>query len=194
MYNSYHPLVKSRDEIWREVRGDRAIRPPKPLEVFEIKDPKLYCEFHNSAGHTTRDCLALKEELERMARDKNMWKFKQKFVANRVDRDDRRKQPYNIDRGSYGKKCSPEEERDTIHKEETTHAVVHVIRAKTPTILFISEGQASGGDTDRKRRRYVNNLPRASIFKVEKKFPGFDNTIFLTAVTMGMCVTLMTMP
>jgi hypothetical protein len=127
----------------------------------------------------------LKEELERLARDKNMWKFIQKFVANRVDRNDRRKQPYSTGRGGYGKKYSPERERDTTHKEETIHAAVNVIRAKTPTILVISGGQASGGDTDRKRRRYINNLPRALIFKVEKKFPGFDNTLFFNNSDYG---------
>ena len=176
MFNSYHPLIKPRDEIWQEIKEDRTIRHPRPLEVFEIKDPKQYCEFHNSVGHSTRDCLALKEELERMARDRNMWKFFQKFVANRVDKDDRRKQPYNTNRG-YGKKYSPENEREDDRKEEAPPEV-HVIREQTPTILIISGGHASGGDTDRKRRRYVNHLPKAAVFQIEKKFPCFDNTIY----------------
>jgi hypothetical protein len=57
--------------------------------------------------------------------------------------------------------------------------------SSNPTILVISRDQALGGDTDRKRRRYIYNPPRASLFKVEKKFPGFDNTIFFDSNDYG---------
>jgi hypothetical protein len=72
IYNTYHSLSKPRKEILQEIRGDPNLRFPCQLEVFEIKDPTRYCEFHNSKGHDTRDYVALKDELERLTRDKNM--------------------------------------------------------------------------------------------------------------------------
>jgi hypothetical protein len=51
--------------------------------------PNLYAfTFHNSKGHDTRDCIALKDELERLARNKNMWAFVQKFIINYVWKSD----------------------------------------------------------------------------------------------------------
>jgi hypothetical protein len=54
------------------------------LEVFEIKDPAKFYEYHNSKGHDTRICIAVKDELERLAQDKNIRTFVQKFVTNYV--------------------------------------------------------------------------------------------------------------
>jgi hypothetical protein len=67
--------------ILREIHSDPNLRLPKRLEVFEIKDPTWFCESHNSKGHDTRDCIALKDELERLARDKNMWAFYKSLLS-----------------------------------------------------------------------------------------------------------------
>jgi hypothetical protein len=89
-------LSKPREKILREIRADSNLRFPSQLEVFKIKNPARYCEFHNNKGHDTQDCVALKDELERLARDKNMWIFIQKFVTNYVrKRDTGRAKPYN---------------------------------------------------------------------------------------------------
>jgi hypothetical protein len=68
-------LNKLREEILWEIWADPNLRFPNRLKVFKIKDPARFCEFHNSKDHDTRDCIALKDELERLARDKNMWGF-----------------------------------------------------------------------------------------------------------------------
>ena len=57
------------------------------MEVFEVKDDRKYCEFHNGRGHDTGDCVALKDELERLVRDRDLWYFFNRFVANRVRND-----------------------------------------------------------------------------------------------------------
>jgi hypothetical protein len=89
-------LSKPREKNLREIRADPNLRFPSLLEVFEIKDPTRFCEFHNSKGHDTRDCIALKDELERLARDKNMWAFIQRFVTNYVWKSDTgRAKPYD---------------------------------------------------------------------------------------------------
>jgi hypothetical protein len=88
IYNTYHSLNKPREEILREIRVNPNLRFPSRLEVFEIKDPARFCEFHNNKGHDTRDCIALKDELERLAQDKNVWAFIQRFVTNYVWKSD----------------------------------------------------------------------------------------------------------
>jgi hypothetical protein len=42
---------------------------------------------------------------------------------------------------------------------------------------MISGEIASWGDSDRKRRRYANSLSKAQVFKIEKRFSGFDTPI-----------------
>jgi hypothetical protein len=46
-------------------------------------------------------------------------------------------------------------------------------------------GIASGGDSDRKRRRYANNLGKAQVFKIEKRFLGFDAPITFFGADFG---------
>jgi hypothetical protein len=70
VYNTYRSLSKSQEQIIRQICYDPNLRPPERLEVFKIKDPARFYEFHNNKGHDTRDCIALKDELKRLAMDK----------------------------------------------------------------------------------------------------------------------------
>jgi hypothetical protein len=88
IYNTYHSLNKAREEILREIWADPNLRFLSRQEVFEINVPTMFCEFHNNKGHDTRDCIALKDKLERLARDKNVCAFIQRFVTNYVWKSD----------------------------------------------------------------------------------------------------------
>jgi hypothetical protein len=50
---------------------------------------------------------------------------------------------------------------------------------------MISGGIASGGHSDRKRRRYANNLSNKQVFKIEKRFAGFDVPITFSDADFG---------
>jgi hypothetical protein len=65
-------LSKPQEEILQEIHSDQNLRFSDMLEVFEIKDPVRFCEFHNSKDHDIRYYIALKDELKRLAWDKNM--------------------------------------------------------------------------------------------------------------------------
>ena len=52
-------------------------------------------------------------------------------------------------------------------------------------INLISGGPASGGDSERKRKRYCSQLDRLSTFKVEKRFPNCDLPISFTEEDWG---------
>jgi hypothetical protein len=91
-------------------------------------------------GHTTRDCIALKDEIERLARDRNMWRFIQKFINNRIG--GRRPPPNDKNRNYNSKKDDNPRDKDDGNKG------VHHVRGQTPIINVIAGGKASGGDTN----------------------------------------------
>jgi hypothetical protein len=77
--------------------------------------------------------------------------------------------PQNPQRGG-------EPPRDRTPNRAHTHRTNYV-REETPTIHMISGGIASGGDSDRKWRRYANNLSKWQALKIEKRFAGSNAPI-----------------
>ena len=59
------------------------------------------------------------------------------------------------------------------------------VRGQTPIINVIAGGKASGGDTNRKRRRHSSSLYCMNVFQIEKRFQGFDNPITFEASDYG---------
>jgi hypothetical protein len=60
------------------------------------------------------------------------------------------------------------------------------IQEKTPTIHMISERIASRGDSNRKWRRYTDDLSKGKVFKIEKHFSRFDTPIAFSSVDFGL--------
>ncbi|XP_057452841.1 uncharacterized protein LOC130744695 [Lotus japonicus] len=68
-YDSYTPLNSSLSRILREkASADLRDRPPPLLTRGDKLDSKRFCEFHDSPGHNTDECLNLKDKVEELIR------------------------------------------------------------------------------------------------------------------------------
>ena len=85
----------------KDIWDDKNLRWPAPINVSHVpKTDERFCEFHNARGHDTKDCISLKDEIERLVRDEDLWYFFNKFVKKRVKDDNPRRQPYLQTEGS----------------------------------------------------------------------------------------------
>ena len=66
-YDSYTPLSAPRAQILMEIEGAEYLRRPPPLKAKGL-DRRRYCRFHRGHGHTTEQCIQLKDEIEALIR------------------------------------------------------------------------------------------------------------------------------
>jgi len=68
-FTEYTPLAMSREKIFAEIAvadlAEAGVKPPKaPLQERKGVDKTKYCRFHKCHGHTTDDCIHLKDAIE----------------------------------------------------------------------------------------------------------------------------------
>ncbi|XP_074348919.1 uncharacterized protein LOC141687513 [Apium graveolens] len=88
--SNYTPLAASIDHIF-EVNKDRGIfKKPDHLTLWQIRDKKKYCEYHESTGHDTHECRHLKDEIEELIKAGYLGEWNDK-VKRRRGSDDKGK-------------------------------------------------------------------------------------------------------
>ncbi|KAJ4821053.1 Pol-polyprotein [Rhynchospora pubera] len=65
LYSTYHICTEPRERLFNVIKDSKELQQPEPLVEAEKFDKSAYCEYHRSSGHRTRDCLKLKDEIER---------------------------------------------------------------------------------------------------------------------------------
>ncbi|WOL07737.1 hypothetical protein Cni_G16484 [Canna indica] len=71
-FKRYTPLNTSRETILQEVHYLQLLRPPGCLESTKSSyrgDKSKRCEFHHTFGHTTEECVVLRDQIERLIRE-----------------------------------------------------------------------------------------------------------------------------
>ncbi|XP_061336506.1 uncharacterized protein LOC133283637 [Gastrolobium bilobum] len=70
-YDNYTPLNTSPKRIFKEVfqTGYVHVNRPSPMSKGVQHDESKFCEFHNDKGHTTDECLALRNTIETLIRE-----------------------------------------------------------------------------------------------------------------------------
>ncbi|XP_058765481.1 uncharacterized protein LOC131638974 [Vicia villosa] len=72
-YTNYTPLNKARDTILNECVSNEfkkaGICPPRPTAAKPRTDKSKFCRYHKSHGHTTEDCIHLKDAIEGLIRE-----------------------------------------------------------------------------------------------------------------------------
>ena len=68
-FTEYKPLVASREKIFAEIAvadlAEAGVKPPKaPSQERKGVDATKYCRFNKCHGHTTDDCIHLKDAIE----------------------------------------------------------------------------------------------------------------------------------
>ncbi|XP_021735653.1 uncharacterized protein LOC110702255 [Chenopodium quinoa] len=79
-FESYTPLTLPRTKIFSATREEGRFKKPKPPPSWHQKKGKdHWCEFHESRGHRTEDCLQLKDQIEELVQKG----YLKKYVAER---------------------------------------------------------------------------------------------------------------
>ncbi|XP_021735087.1 uncharacterized protein LOC110701764 [Chenopodium quinoa] len=100
-FESYTPLTLPRTKIFSATREEGRFKKPKPPPSWHQKKGKdLWCEFHESRGHRTEDCLQLKDQIEELVQKG----YLKKYVAERredkkTEKDSRQELDYHRKKG-----------------------------------------------------------------------------------------------
>ncbi|XP_025670070.1 uncharacterized protein [Arachis hypogaea] len=77
-YESYTKFNTKRDDIIKEILNLKLIKPPKKSGSYSDSkgaDRSKYCSFHQKHGHTTDDCVIVKDLLKQLARQGHLDKY-----------------------------------------------------------------------------------------------------------------------
>uniref|UniRef100_A0A2N9EW67 Integrase catalytic domain-containing protein n=1 Tax=Fagus sylvatica TaxID=28930 RepID=A0A2N9EW67_FAGSY len=75
-FNSFTPLNTPIDKLLMQIQDDPSLRWPGKIRSDPNSRPKnLYCRFHRDHGHLTEDCVALKEQVETLIRQRKLQKY-----------------------------------------------------------------------------------------------------------------------
>ncbi|XP_057730129.1 uncharacterized protein LOC130945429 [Arachis stenosperma] len=134
-YNTYTRFNTRRENIIREILNAKIIKPPVRAGNYQdqrFMDRTKHCAFHRKFGHTTDDCIVVKDLLERLARQGLL----DKYIESRKGRGG------NSDRVGHKQAVA-----DDNKKERTTPDPPRGV------ISHISGGFAGKGETSSARKR-----------------------------------------
>lgn len=154
-------------------------------DIFEVQDVNKRCLFHNSDGHSTDDCLQLKDILKKLTREGNLTKFinpnfykKHMWRYNGRARDFKRKIPYKKE--YEGRQPEPD--------NQTNDVVEHwrPVRQPSPVINVISGGDMHVGRNQLPRRK-IKQYPTVLSTEPtpEKKRPRTEEVISFSEKDQG---------
>jgi hypothetical protein len=166
-FQEYAKFNRPKYEIF-EILMEKYERPrPLPLEIFDVTSDTDYCEFHKKHGHKTEECNQLKDILEKMARSGELTQFIVKeFFEKNVPRYTGKERVYKRTL-PVRKDWIEKQNRYKARNEQRGEQSVPEARERSPVIHVISGGLASGGDTRRERRSYLDRQEGLQVMRVD---------------------------
>ncbi|KAJ3704748.1 hypothetical protein LUZ61_008453 [Rhynchospora tenuis] len=152
-YTNYHITNASREEMFFAIRDSKELEKPQPLKADEQIDKSVFCHYHRSAGHHTRDCLKLKDEIERLIRQTHLL---ERYLEKNKEGEPFIKRPY---KPNNWKKNDSRPNRAPVQPSRNNNPINsrEEERDASPIIAYIAGGDASGGDTIKGRAFYANS-------------------------------------
>ncbi|KAJ3704029.1 hypothetical protein LUZ61_007734 [Rhynchospora tenuis] len=152
-YTNYHITNASREEMFFAIRDSKELEKPQPLKDDEQIDKSVFCHYHRSAGHHTRDCLKLKDEIERLIRQTHLL---ERYLEKNKEGESYTRKPY---KPNNWKKNESRPNRAPIQTSRNNNPINsrEEERDASPVIAYIAGGDASGGDTVKGRAYYANS-------------------------------------
>ncbi|XP_014499530.1 uncharacterized protein LOC106760626 [Vigna radiata var. radiata] len=149
-YNRYAPLTASREKVFEKALQANLISAAR-RGTPDAADGAKVCRYHGNQGHTTEECRALKDRIEKLIREGHLQEFVQTDARQR-------------DRSPRGARRSPEHTRRNTERSRDQHRERSRSRPqkRDPTprgrIDTISGGFAGGGASSSARKRHVRSL------------------------------------
>uniref|UniRef100_A0A2N9HNT3 Uncharacterized protein n=1 Tax=Fagus sylvatica TaxID=28930 RepID=A0A2N9HNT3_FAGSY len=148
-FSSFTPLNTPIDKLLLQIQDDPSLRWPGKIHSDPNNRPKnLYCRFHRDHGHLTKDCVALKEQVETLIRQGKL----QKYVSH----------PANA------RPAKPPAQREQA--EPNRPGPVREIRT-------IIGGPASGGTSRASRKAYARQVHNIMVVQRPPKNVRLDDQI-----------------
>ena len=77
---NYTDLVSSQEDVFMAAKHTGVFKRPDPLRGDRSKrNQNKYCQFHKDVGHTTKECITLKDEMKKLIRRR----YLQDYINNR---------------------------------------------------------------------------------------------------------------
>ncbi|KAJ4795108.1 Pol-polyprotein [Rhynchospora pubera] len=146
-----YELIKRDCGSFREFRecAQQVIQAEEDAERMEKFDKSAYCEYHRSSGHRTRDCLKLKDEIERLIRHTHLL---EKYIEKEGAKDNRNRESFNNQwqRKPYNNQWKRTDNRNNpnnipVQRQNVPNKPREENKG-SPVVMFIAGGDASGGD------------------------------------------------
>lgn len=128
------------------------VRSPTPQDVDETK----YCRYHQNRGHTTEDCVTLKDKVESLVQAGHLRVFFQRG---------RERMPAGVGQPTHQ---NEQPKQEGPRREERSRSRSRE-RSVQGVINTISRGFARGGTTILARKRHLRNLHNVNRVEVLKK-------------------------
>ncbi|XP_016199133.1 uncharacterized protein LOC107640090 [Arachis ipaensis] len=134
-FDSYTRFNTKREDIIKEILHNKLIKPPSRAGSYQDQryvDKSKHCAFHQKFGHTTDECVIVKDLLERLARQGHL----DKYISGRI-------RPVTQNTSDRQQEQTPNTSDKTRFQPPLTRGVINCI----------SEGFVSGGQTSSARKR-----------------------------------------
>ena len=170
-------LNASFTKVFMAIKGDPTFRWPPRMKIDPFKrDRSKFCEYHEDHGHSTEDCMVLRQKIEVFVRNRKLLRFLAQergretnqqgplsLEGNREglrDLESRHREPV-LRRGQYGHR---EEEQRNARKEQRPHQNQEIVRE----IHTISGRIAGGGESNSARKAYARSMQNVEVYSLHR--------------------------
>lgn len=180
-YN-WTPVNAPAKEILMEIRKDPGYKDPSPIKGKPLPhNLHKYCHYHDSYGHYTNNCIALREMIEKYIADGKLMRFlgkranlADKRLADRLtgDQSSSRRDARLGRQQYYRERKPPPQHRGDTQAEKAPQREPSRSRGRQddsgdfPKIQTISGGFGGGGETYSARKSYAKEIREVSIYAV----------------------------
>ncbi|XP_062153622.1 uncharacterized protein LOC133861818 [Alnus glutinosa] len=181
---SWTPVNAPAREILMEIRKDPNYKDPSPIKGRpHPRNRHKYCHYHDSFGHWTNTCVALKEMIEKYIADGKLTRFLEKredvtarFPSSRPaggqgsgGRDAHSaRPPYRYERRPARQPDRDFQPERARQRERSRSCNRHEGPGDFPEIQTIAGGFGGGGETYSARKSYAREMREVSIYSVAR--------------------------
>ncbi|XP_020225115.1 uncharacterized protein LOC109806998 [Cajanus cajan] len=149
-YSHYTPLNTSRAAVLEQALASEVLAVPKRASTPPRADTNKSCRYHRNRGHSTEECVALKDKIEDLIKQGQLHNFVDRSGSSRPHSS---YQPRHQDRPTQNRFDRPRRERSRSRDRKDDPAPSH-----RRVINTIAGGFAGGGSTSSAQKRHLRAI------------------------------------